>query len=423
MAAIPIEDVLFYDAETRSTIDLRKSGSWRYVEDENTDVYVVCWCIGDGPIQAWYPGQPVPQAILDHAAAGKYFSAHNVGFEYPLTNRLLHWRYRWPKLTISQMHDTAAEAAAMGLPRALEEVGAALGLAVRKDREGHALMMRMARPRRFDYHKCETCNGTGWYHEDDECWFCKNGTIEIPIWWEDQERIDRLTSYCMRDVEVAREVFKRVRRLPGDERRVWELDQKINERGVKVDLKLAHALEETVEACKMDLDDRMWRITGGAVPKCSNAGALVRWLQDTGIKTDSCAKPVVTALLLDRTVPATAKKALELRRTAGKSSTAKLAVMQYAACRDGRLRGMFRYHGAQTGRFCLAEGTKILVKTPSGEVLERPIETIDTTDLVWDGWEWVAHDGVVFSGEKDVIEHDGIVATREHKVYVSDTEH
>lgn len=369
MPVIPIEDVLFCDLETRSAVDLRKTGAWRYAEDPSTDVYCACYAIGDGLTETWYPHQPVPQAIIDHIKAGKWFSAHNIGFEFPMVNLLLAPRYGWPELTISQLHDTAAEAAAMGLPRSLEEVGHVLGLGTQKDLEGHALMLRMCRPRRIIPEGCDNCSGTGTIGQE-ECWDC-NGAGNAYTWWEDQERIDRLTSYCATDVRVAREVFRRVRRLPDAERRVWELDQQINQRGVKVDVTLAAALQTIVETAKDDLDDEMRRITSGAVPKCTNAAALVRWINKRGVKTDSCAKPAVTAMLVDPAVPALVRQALALRRQAAKASTAKLAVMQAAACADGRLRGMFRYHGAQTGRF---SGNNVQLhnlprKSPGGPII------------------------------------------------------
>jgi DNA polymerase bacteriophage-type len=352
---LPIEDFLFLDLETRSTIDLRKSGSWRYAEHPTTDIYVACWAIGEGDIQTWYPGNPVPPALVEHIKAGKYVSAHNIGFEYPMVLKVLAPRYGWPTLKIEQLHDTAAEAAAMGLPRSLEEVGAALGLGTRKDAEGHALMLRMCRPRSIR----ETANGP------------------VYTWWEDEDRIARLTAYCATDVAVAREVWKRVRRLPDDERRVWELDQRINQRGIKVDVKLAAKLQAVVETAKTDLDARMQKLTDGVVPKCSNAGALVRWLQSQGIDTQSCAKPV-TALLAHRKTPAKVREALQFRHTAAKASTAKLAVMQYAACGDDRLRGMFRYHGAATGRWAgsLVQLHNLVRKSPGGPI-SLAVETIN----------------------------------------------
>ena len=77
---------------------------------------------------------------------------------------------------------------------------------------------------------------------------------------------------------------------------------------------------------------------------------------------------------------------------------------------------------ARTGRDCLAEGSLILVRNADG-VSQKPIETVTTDDLVWDGDEWVRHEGVVFSGDKNVISHDGVLATAEHVVYTSTTEH
>jgi len=91
---------------------------------------------------------------------------------------------------------------------------------------------------------------------------------------------------------------------------------------------------------------------------------------------------------------------------------------------DRRLRGTMQYAGAaRTARFCLAEGTLVRVKDDTGRILERPIEDVTTDDLVWDGESWVRHEGVVFSGDKPVITHDGVCATVEHKVYVSTSEH
>jgi DNA polymerase len=309
---------------------------------------MVCWAIGKGPVETWYPGKPVPQAILDHAAAGKYFSAHNVNFEYPLTNLLLAPRYGWPTLNISQMHDTAAEAAAMGLPRSLEECGFRLGLATQKDAEGHALMMRMCRPRRI----------------------IPGPDGPTYTWWEDQERIERLAKYCEIDVKVARQVFRKVMRLPKDERVVWELDQRINERGVRIDLELAGALADIVETAKKDFDVKMKGLTGGVVPKCTNAKALLKWLVSQGVETDSVAKPAVTRMLASRETPEHAKEVLKLRRTAAKASTAKLRVMQQATCHDGKLRGMFRYHGANTGRWSgvLVMLHNLVRKSPPGSV-------------------------------------------------------
>ena len=82
---------------------------------------------------------------------------------------------------------------------------------------------------------------------------------------------------------------------------------------------------------------------------------------------------------------------------------------------------MFQFYGAnRTGRFCLAEGTPILVKDINGNIYEKAIETVSQKDKVFDGDNWVEHDGVVFSGDKEVITWDGISATQEHNVFIDD---
>ena len=88
---------------------------------------------------------------------------------------------------------------------------------------------------------------------------------------------------------------------------------------------------------------------------------------------------------------------------------------------DNRARGLFQFYGAnRTGRWCLAEDTLILVKTNNGIVIEKSIQDVSLEDRVWDGDSWVEHEGVVFSGDKEVITWDGVTATPEHVVYISD---
>lgn len=90
---------------------------------------------------------------------------------------------------------------------------------------------------------------------------------------------------------------------------------------------------------------------------------------------------------------------------------------------DGRLRGLLQFGGAsRTLRWCIAEGALVTTLERDGRRTQTPIEQVRQDQLVWDGIEWVQHEGVEFSGIKDVIEHDGVRATREHVVYLSDTE-
>ena len=114
---------------------------------------------------------------------------------------------------------------------------------------------------------------------------------------------------------------------------------------------------------------------------------------------------------------------LKLRLQMAKSSVKKYQAAERCTCEDGRARGLFQFSGAnRTQRWCLAEGTPVLVRTVEGEIYEKPIEEVLISDMVFDGNNWVHHEGVVYSGEKDVITWDGITATPEHMVFISDSE-
>jgi hypothetical protein len=120
-------------------------------------------------------------------------------------------------------------------------------------------------------------------------------------------------------------------------------------------------------------------------------------------------------------MPDNLKELLKVRLQVCSTSTSKYKKL-IKATTDGRMRGSIQFVGAgRTGRSCLAEGTLVTVRSAEGEILERPIQCVLPTDEVWDGDNWVAHEGVVFSGVKEVIEHDGVVATKEHIVYLNDS--
>ena len=151
-------------------------------------------------------------------------------------------------------------------------------------------------------------------------------------------------------MEVERALEKRLLPLRPKEQELWWLDQRINDRGVKIDLDLVQAAQEVVDAATQQLNTEMKETTNGAVTACTNAGQLTAWLKDHGVETDSVAKGVLPELLgLD--IPPHVRRAIELRQEAAKSSTAKLKTMMSVSGKDGRARGLFQYHAASTGRF------------------------------------------------------------------------
>lgn len=320
---------LSIDVETRSTIDLTKAGLYVYAEHPTTDVLCAAYRFSDeeGPCRKlWTRDDPCPQEIVDHVAAGGEIRGWNVAFERMLWWMVLCERYGWPKPALEQFWCTAAEAATMGLPRALGNAAPAVGLEIEKDQAGHRLMLRMCKPKKI---------------EDD-------GTI---IWVEDENSLERLYAYCLKDVDVEMGVAKKVRRMTKAERQVYIVSERVNDRGIYIDMDLVERLADVVDAEKTRINADLKRITNGRVSSASNHGALLDWLRENDIDADSVSKAAVRSLLEDLPEDNRIYAALSLRQEAAKSSTAKLTAMKRATCIDGRARGTTMYHGATTGRY------------------------------------------------------------------------
>ncbi|MDP3939790.1 MAG: DNA polymerase [Deltaproteobacteria bacterium] len=316
---------LHVDFETRSTLDLRKVGLHNYARHPTTDVWCCGMALGDGKIgmstladKHW-----IPPDFAVHVKSGGTVVAHNAAFELTIWNEVMVPRYGWPVPKPGQCQCTMAMAYAMALPGALENAAAAVGLDARKDMAGHRLMLQMAAPRSLD-----------------------------PLtWWDDPARLERLYDYCKTDVEVERQLYKRLLALPPTEQALWLLDQRINNRGVYVDRAAVQAAIEIVESEQTRLNQEMRRVTNNAVATCSAVGQLGDWIRFRGVAMPGVAKADVLDALTDDTLPPDVAKALRLRQEAAKTSTAKLKKMMESASGDGRLRGMFQYHGAGTGRW------------------------------------------------------------------------
>jgi DNA polymerase len=319
------------DFETRATVDLKKAGVYRYAEHPLTGAICLSWRIGErGIVNRWRPGDEDPYELLAHIESGGRVVAHNAGFERTIWNWALLKRVvpHWPALRIEQQDCTMARGLALALPASLDQLGRALKTPMQKDKEGHALMMRMCKPRRID----------------------PDGTV---VWWDDEERVGRLMDYCDQDVETETDVDRSIPALSPEERRVWELDQTINDRGVMIDVKSVERALAVVEEALKRADDHMWWLTDGAVRKCSEAAKLVKWLNDRGIPCVSVAKGEVEEIVLATSImgDTTAEEAIRLRRAAARTSTAKFKAMLNSVCSDGRVRGTLAYHGAATGRW------------------------------------------------------------------------
>jgi DNA polymerase bacteriophage-type len=319
------------DFETRSDVDLKKRGAGPYFESPHWKALMACWSFDGGPIRDWTADQPLPaelrEALADPAVT---IRAWNASFERQCFEQQ-HARLGWPLPAIGRYRCTAAEAAAMALPRSLDGVGEALGLPIQKDKEGSRLIRKFSMPRKP---KKDEPEGLWWNEPEDH-----------------PEDFEKFIAYCRQDVATEAEAAKRIVRLSDYEQAVYTLDQVINSRGIRIDIASAHAAIELAEKAKVRLDAEMREATGGYVRKCSEPGRLLEWVQAQGIELGSAAKAEITDLLSAPDVPDHVRRALEIRQEAAKTSVAKLQAMVARASADGRVRGSFVFCGASTGRW------------------------------------------------------------------------
>nr|WP_321525823.1 DNA polymerase [uncultured Cohaesibacter sp.] len=328
------------DFETASLADLRKTGVYAYAAHPSTRVLLMCYAFGDDPVEEWREGQPFPQRVLVHVLAGQKVSAWNASFEWHIWNMVLLKQIGADpdlyQLRLSQLRDTMIQAAYWGLPLSLDQAAPAAGLAVVKDKQGHALMMRMARPRSVSK---------------------KTGEV---TWWHltDPEKFNRLGEYCQQDVRVERAIKNCIPPLPDREQYRWEMDQRINERGIGLDLDAIHALRELADQAKNEGNTLLARLTGDRVKTIGSTAGLLAWLKEQGYPHDNLQKDTVETRLEDPACAGLERAALQLRADVAKTSAAKLDAMLNTNPYDGPVtgvataRGTLQFYGAfRTGRW------------------------------------------------------------------------
>jgi DNA polymerase bacteriophage-type len=322
--------VLHRDYETRSTVDLARSGAWKYAAHPSTEVLCCAYAVDEQPPQIWVPGNPIPPPFIEAAQDPAWLIvAHGAQFERAVEELLLHARYDWPRVPLARQRCTMAIALAHSLPGSLSGAAEALQLLNQKDKAGQRLMLMMSKPRRP--HKDEDPDGL--------------------YWFEDAERLARLYQYALADAEVERELYQRLRPLSVNEQQVWQLDACVNARGFYVDRDLALAARQVARAADPEINAEIAEITGGAVTTINQLARLLTWLTTQGCVTETLDKKALTKLLLRDDLSAPVRRALELRRDGAQAAAKKITALLNCTGDDGRARGLLRYHAASTGRW------------------------------------------------------------------------
>lgn len=318
---------LFIDFETRSTIDIKRAGAWKYAMHPSTEVLCMAFCYFPHKKPLLFTGEEMKTGGFP-ITSDTIVVAHNAHFEYAIWNYILHKRYGWPALwSPSRWSCTLSRAAAANLPLSLEHCGNALNIAKPKDTiKGRQAMHKLCKP-----------TGVSIFGE--------------PEWCEDADVKETLYEYCKRDVEAEMELDRLLPPLSKEERRVWELDLRINHRGILADVPTAHKAIGLAEVFTTALNKKLYTLTGGAVEKATRIAGIKSWLKGQGVEVESLDKNSVLAMLKDTKIPQAVKDVITIRQAVGKSSTAKYQAIVEAAGADNRIRGTLQYHAAGTGRW------------------------------------------------------------------------
>ncbi len=322
---------LSIDIETYSDIPLQKTGVYRYCESPNFEILLFGYSIDSGPVQVvdLACGEHIPKEVLAALEDDSVIKwAFNAAFERICLSRYLGYptgEYLDPE----SWHCSMVWAATMGLPLSLEGVGAVLGLEKQKLTEGKELIKYF----------CQPCLPTKTNGQRT-----RNRPFHAPDKWELFKR------YNARDVEAEMGIQRKLSKFPVPPQ-VWEeydIDQEINDRGVRIDMELVEQAIQMDARSRQELTDAMKRMT--ALENPNSVQQMKQWLSDNGMETDSLGKKVVAELL--KTAPPELAEVLTLQQQLAKSSVRKYQAMEKTVCSDNRARGMFMFYGAnRTGRF------------------------------------------------------------------------
>ena len=314
---------LMIDLETKSDIDIAKSGVYRYADSPYFDILLVAYSVDDAPVQVvdLASGERLPEEILNALTDDRIQKhAFNASFERVCLSVWLHRNYPERFVSYGSPED------AWGLPLSLASVGAVLQLQQQKMSEGKALIRYFCVP--YDH-----VNGIPVFH----------APTDAPEKW------NVFRAYNQRDVETEQAIEQKIARFPVPDF-VWQeyaLDQTVNDRGIQLDLQLVQQAIRMDTLTKDKLLHQLKDLTNLDNP--NSVQQMKQWLAEHGLELESLGKKEVQEQL--KTAPPDLQAVLLLRQQVSKSSVKKYQAMQNAVCSDGRARGMFQFYGAnRTGR-------------------------------------------------------------------------
>lgn len=313
------------DIETYSSVNLTKSGVYKYCEADDFEILLFAYSVDGGEVKVvdLAMGEKIPLPVLSALTDENVMKwAFNAQFE-----RICLSKYIGKHMTAKSWRCTMVWAATLGLPLSLEGVGAVLGLEKQKLTEGKELIRYFCTPGKL-----------------------RDGTTIRHLPQDAPERWEQFKKYNIRDVEVEMSIQKRLSKFPVSETE-WQnyiLDQEINDRGIMLDMDLVESAIECDNEMRESNLQTARDITGLENP--NSTVQLKEWLSEQGVETETLSKDAVEELLSEATD--NVAEILNIRKQLAKSSVKKYTAMETAVCKDSRARGLIQFYGAnRTGRY------------------------------------------------------------------------
>lgn len=320
---------LHIDIETFSSVNIKKSGLYKYVQSPDFEIILFAYAYDNEPVQLvdCLCGERIPAQIINDLSNPEVIKvAHNAAFEFYALSKF----YR---TYLVQWRCTMIHALYCGFPGSLAGVGEAMNFHEDKKKMGigKALIKYFCVP-------CAATKANGGR--------TRNYPRHNPAKWE------LFKSYNRQDVVTEREIYQRLSYypVPGQEWENWQLDQAINIGGTALDMELVTGALAISDQVREELSGKAKDLTGLDNP--NSVAQLKKWIEENSdMEIESLNKATMAEILADNPGEEI-KEVLKIRAELGKTSVKKYEAMRACVCEDGRVRGLLQFYGAnRTGRF------------------------------------------------------------------------
>lgn len=345
-----MENYIVLDFETRSAADLPKCGAYVYASHPTTEIICLGYSLNGAEAKLWRPdrdGPHMPDDLFEYITEDVDVIAHNATFERAIWERIMVPDYGWIDILDGQWYDTIASCAYKAIPLALSKACKALELVQQKG------------------------GITKKYFSPDK----KTGAfLDVP---------EEMYEYCKQDVRTQNALYARLGRVSKREEKVWQLDQIINRRGIRIDMDFVRSARKIVREEATPLIAEFRKLTGAELIDGELIGGVnptqrdkvIGWAADYGVILPNLQKDMIDELLgysdesddagyvskagsddasetiHEAALPVEVRRALTIRRIVGSASVKKLNSLLLCTDGDFRVRGALQYHGASTGRW------------------------------------------------------------------------